>query len=347
MMHRMRNCRAAACSVIFALVVTAGCTKVSQKSAEIQKPSEDKPESAKQSGPLELALKFTAGDSATYRVIRDSEKSAKWEGPLPPGPKRFPGGHTGNRVEMTFTQHIQSLNDEGSAVVKITIKELKYISKVRDNITLEFDSAREHDPTSPLAKMIGQSYTVELTPSAQVARLIDANDIRAAVQGISNANDVANALLTENAVKELIGIPGLPDSDKSRVQPGDTWSQIENFSFELMGPKSYEKIYTLNEVQQIGNHRVAVAGMNAVPSTEQAKELYKEQESATVLSKMFDNKEAYTGELKLDLTGGRIEECREDLAIEWFFVDPNPRANEQPAALRMTANLSYSIERIN
>jgi len=347
MMHRMRICRAAACSVVFALVMTAGCAKVSQKSAEIQQPSEDKTETAKQPETLELALKFTAGDSATYRVIRDSVKSAKWEGPLPPGPKRFPGGHTGNRVEMTFTRQIQNINDEGNAVAKITIKELKYLSKIRDNITLEFDSAKQHDPTSPLAKMIGQSYTVELTPSAHVARLIDANDIRAAVQGVSNANDVANALLAEDAVKELIGIPGLPDSDKSQVKPGDTWSKIENFSFELMGPKSYEKIYTLNEVQQIGNRRVAVAVMNAVPSAEQAKELYKEQDSATVLSKMFDNKETYTGELKLDLTDGRIEESREELAIEWFFVDPNPKANEQPAALRMTANLLYSIERVN
>lgn len=334
MMQLMRICRAAVSSVIFVLIVTAGCAKVTQKSEEVQ-------------GPFELALKFTSGDSATYRVIRDSEKSAKWEGPLPTGPKRFPGGHTGNRVEMTFTEQIQSINDKGNAVAKITIKELKYLSKVRDNITLEFDSTKEHDPTSPLAEMIGQSYTVELTPSGQVAQVIDANDIRAAVQGISNANDVANALLTENAVKELIGIPGLPDADKNRLQPGDTWSEIENFSFELMGPKSYEKIYTFSEVQQIGNRRVAIAAMNGVPSTEQAKELYKEQEPATVLSKMFDNKETYTGELKLDLTGGRIEECREDLEIEWFFVDPNPKVKEQPAALRMTANLSYSIERVN
>ncbi len=346
-MQLMRICRAAVSSVIFALVVTAGCANVSQKPAEPQQPSEEKLKTIEQSGPLELALKFVAGDSTTYRVIRNSEKSAKWEGPLPPGPQRFPGGHTGNRVEMTFTRQIQNINDVGNAVAKITIKELKYISKVRDNITLEFDSAEQHDPTSPLAKMIGQSYTVELTPSGQVARVIDANDIRAAVQGISRANDVADALLGEDAVKELVGIPGLPDSDKSRAQPGDTWSKIESFSFELMGPKSYEKIYTLNEVQQAGNRRTAIVAMNAVPSTEQAKELYKEQESATSLSKMFDNKEAYTGELKLDLTGGKIEVCREELTIEWFFVDPNPKANEQPAALRMTAQMSYSLEKVN
>jgi len=346
-MQLMRICRAAANSAFFVLVVTAGCTNVSRKPAELQQPSEDRTEIAQQAQPVEMALKFAAGDSTTYRVTRDSDKSAKWEGPVPAEPRRFPGGHTGNRVEMTFTQQIQSIADEGNAVAKITIKELKYLSKIRDKITLEFDSSKQHDPTSPLAKIIGQSYTVELTPSGQVARVVDAEDARAAVKGISKAHDVADALLAEEAVKELVGIPGLPAADKNRVLPGGNWSNIENFSFDMMGPKSYEKIYTLNEVQQIGNHRVAVAAMNAVPSAEQAKELYKEQDSATALSRMFDNKEAYTGELKLDLTSGKIEACNEELAIEWFFVDPNPRTNEPPAALRMTANLSYSIERVN
>jgi len=350
-MQRIRICRAAASSVIFMLIVTAGCADHSQRPAgtnvQTQQASGDKVKSADQSGPVELALKFAPGDSTTYRVIRQSDKSAKWEGPVPGEPKRFPGGHTGNRVEMTFTQQTQSVDDKGNAVAEITIKELKYLAKVRDNVTLEFDSSKEHDPTSPLAKMIGQSYIIEITPSGQVSRVIDTADARAAVQGVSMANEVADALLTEDAVKELIGIPGLPAADKNRVLPGQNWSNIESFSFELMGPKSYERIYTLNEVRKIGNRRVAIAGMNAVPSTEQAKELHKEEESATALSRMFDNKETYTGELKLDLTSGKIENCREELLIEWFFVDPNPKADERPAALRMTADLSYSIERVN
>ncbi|MFH1716873.1 MAG: DUF6263 family protein [Planctomycetota bacterium] len=350
-MQRIRICGAAASCVIFILFVTAGCTDLSQKpagtQAKTQQASEDKVEPAEQSGPVELALKFAAGDSTTYRVIRKSDKSAKWEGPVPTEPKRFPGGHTGNRVEMVYTQQIQSIDDEGNAAAKITIKELKYLAKVRDNVTLEFDSSKEPDPTSPLSKMIGQSYTIEITPSGQVSRVIDAADARAAVKGVSKAHEVADALLTEDAVKELIGIPALPAADKNRVLPGGTWSNIESFSFELMGPKSYERIYTLNEVRKIGNRRVAIAAMNAVPSTEQAKELHKEEESATALSRMFDNKETYTGELKLDLTSGKIENCREELMIEWFFVDPNPKADERPAALRMTAELSYSIERVN
>jgi len=347
-MQLMRICRAAVSSTIFILVATAGCTDVSKKPARVQQPSVGKAETPEQAQAVELALKFVAGDSTTYHVIRQTDKSAKREGSVPPGMRAFPGGHTGNRVEMTFTQQIQSINDEGNAVAKITIKELKYLSKVRDKITLEFDSSKEHDPESPLAAMLGKSYTVELTPSGQVVRVIDANDVHAAVKGDSRAHDVANALLSEDAVKELLAIPGLPDPDKSHAQPGDTWSKIENFSFDMMGSKSYEKVYTLNEVQQIGNRRVAVATMNAVPSAEQAKELYKEQEPATVLSRLFDNKETYTGELKLDLTDGKIDEDREELAIEWFFVDPNPKTtNERPVALRMTANLSYSIEKVD
>jgi hypothetical protein len=62
---------------------------------------------------------------------------------------------------------------------------------------------------------------------------------------------------------------------------------------------------------------------------------------------MSDNTETYTGELKLDLTGGKIEEYRESLTSEWVIVDPNPKENKQPAVLKMTAVRSYSIEKID
>ena len=62
---------------------------------------------------------------------------------------------------------------------------------------------------------------------------------------------------------------------------------------------------------------------------------------------MSDNTETYTGELKLDLSAGKVEEYRENLTSEWLIVDPNPKENEQPSALKMTAVRSYSIEKID
>ena len=62
---------------------------------------------------------------------------------------------------------------------------------------------------------------------------------------------------------------------------------------------------------------------------------------------MFDNTETYTGELRLNLTEGKVEKCREELLVEWFIVNPNPKADEPPAALRMAATRLHSIERID
>ena len=86
--------------------------------------------------------------------------------------------------------------------------------------------------------------------------------------------------------------------------------------------------------------------MNAIPSTEKAKELYQQQETS-LFSSMSDNKETYTGQLKLDLTTGQIIECNENLTAEWIIVDPNPKNPGQPDALKMTAYQSYSIEKID
>jgi hypothetical protein len=74
--------------------------------------------------------------------------------------------------------------------------------------------------------------------------------------------------------------------------------------------------------------------------------MHKEQ-SASFFANMSDNKETYTGELKLDLTAGKVEECSENLTTEWVIVDPNPKGGQQPAALIMTAVRSYSIEKID
>ncbi len=339
----------AASAVLCVLLVTAGCTKPAEKPAqtkvEPQKTAPAMVEPEEQKPTVKLALKLIEADSTTYRVTTEIDKSVLWESPHPTKPKGFTGGHTGNKIEMTFTQLIQSTDDKGNAVAKITIEQLKCTAKVKDNIVLDFDSSREQDRQNPLSKLIGQSYTIELTPSGQVLKVIDANDARAAAASDSAGKTAAN-LLSDKAIRERHTIPALPASDKNQLQAGGNWSIIKSFSFDMMGSKTYEKVYTLEEIQDTGGRRIAFAKMQAVPSTEKAKELHKEQ-PASFFANMSDNTETYTGELKLDLTAGKVEEYREKLTTEWFIVDPNPKENEQPAALRMTAVRIYSIEKID
>ncbi len=199
---------------------------------------------------------------------------------------------------------------------------------------------------TPMGKLIGQSYTLELTSSGQVSNVIDAAAARAAVAGDSVLSKIAASLLSDGSLKELHAFGALPAAGQEQVGKGQTWSTLESFSFDLMGAKAYEKVYTLEEISNAANRQIAVAKMKAVPSAEMAKELHKEQSTAS-FSNMFDNTETFTGDLKFDLTGGKVQQWSETLQNTWFIVDPNPKEQQEPAALRMTATRLHSIEQIN
>jgi len=292
---------------------------------------------------VKLALKFTPQDSSTYKVTTEARRTIKGEGSLSDN-GTFKGGTSDNKVEITFTQQIQSTDNKGNAVAKITINELKYLAKVKDNITTDFDSSREKDLNSPLGKLIGQSYTIEITPAGQVSKIIDCYEAQAAVKGSSPANQAASMFVSPEAIKLRHTIPALPDTDKNQLRPGENWSKLKSFSFGMMGSKSYERIYTLKDVD---NSRIATIEMNTIPSVEMTEELQQEQ-AIESFSKMFDNTEIYTGRLKFDLNDGKVREYFEKLQSEWVAVDPSakPKDDSEPAALRMTANRFYHIEKI-
>jgi len=293
-----------------------------------------------------LALKFNPQDTTRYRAIIEAERSVQWEGPEPTKPSAFKGGRTGNRIEMTFTQKIRSIDDKGNAVADITIESLKYLGKVRDNIIMDFDSSRQKDQNEPLAKLPGQSYTIEISPAGQVSKVIDVNQAQSAVKGVSSSHTTALQLLSADAIGERHTISALDGADKKQLHAGDSWSSVKTFSFGMMGSRSLERIYPLKDVTETDNRQLATIQLNAIPSSQMAKDLHKEEGSG-FFAKMFDNTEAYTGRLTLDLTAGKVEEYLEQLKIEWVAADQPSDANDQaPAALKMTAVRSYHVERI-
>jgi hypothetical protein len=340
-MRQVKTCGFAALAVICIMLMAAGCADQAEDTIGTDiKPQEQKPT-------VQPALKFAPADRITYKVSTDRENGVLWEGPLKNKPKSFVGGHTGNKIELTFTRQTQSIDDEGSTVAKITINALKYLAKIRDKIALDFDSSRETDQDNPLNKLIGQSYTIELTASGEVSNVIDVNDARAAVAGSSISNARAAQLLSTQAITEHHTIPPLPALDNVQLIPGKSWSDIKTFSFRMMGSKSYERIYEIKEISETDGRQIAFAQMKTVPSAAKAKELYKGQ-STGLFSTLFDNTETYTGKLWLDLTTGQIEKYIEEFKSDWVAVDPLATQHEkEPDMLRMTASRIHRIERID
>jgi hypothetical protein len=321
-------------------------TVVEPKEPTIPTPPEEvpKPPAAE---PVTLALKFTAQDSTTYRVITEGKRNVSFEGTLS-ADRTLKGGETGDRAELVFTQQIQGVNEKGNGIAKVTIKELKYMAKIKDNTVVDFDSSRQKDGNNPLAKLIGQSYTIEIGPAGQVAAVIDAAEARAAVKGRTSAERRASALLKADAVKDRHSVSALPAAGKNQLRTGDDWSSIKTFDFGLMGAKSYERIFLLKDVGQENGRQVASVEMNAIPTSAGAEQLNQEQPT-NAFSKMFDNIDSYTGRLKLDLKAGKIERYVEELRSEWIILDPaaTQKTDAEPDALKMTATQFHSIEKID
>jgi len=344
-MKNIKICRSTTIVVICMLLLISGCAKPNGTARpEIVPKQANKTRNipAEIKGIVKLALKFTPGDSTTYKVIKETTRQAAWEGVDARKPTGFKGGQSGNRIEMTLNQHILSTDEKGNAIARTTIEGLKYRTKVADNIVLDFDSSREKDRENPLSKLIGHSYTIEITPSGQVAHIVDVNDALAAI--IDSPNRTAIQLLSAGAITERHTIPALPAGDKTQFNVGDNWELVKSISFDQMGMKSYGKTYTLEDIQDKDNRRIAVVRMNAIPSAEQAKELYQAQ---TTLPFPFDSTDTYSGQLMLDSLSGKVEEYNEKLFAEWIIIDPTAKNNERPDSIKMSATQSHSIERMD
>jgi len=341
-MRQVKISRWLASAVVCSLLLAAGCAPLGEGVAKPEVELEEQiPEAAAEESAT-LALKFSPQDSTTYRVIAESERSIKWEGTLPDEPT-FKGGRNHNRLEMTFAQEIQSVDDKGNAIAKTIIKGLKLSSIVKDSAAFEFDSSKPKDPNHPLAKLIGQSYTIKIAPTGKVIKVIDVKEAETAARKGSVPPRKALRLLNPETIKERHGTLVLPDAGKNQLHIGDSWSSIKTFDFGLMGAESYEKIYSLNKLKDQDNRQVAVIEMNAIPASETAKE------QAAEFLKNSDNAKTYTGELELDLTTGKIKKYLEKLQSEWLIAFPlaEQEVDKGPVVLTMSATRFYSLEKID
>ena len=125
------------------------------------------------------------------------------------------------------------------------------------------------------------------------------------------------------------------------MSPASSWSSVKKLSFGLMGSKSYEKVYTLEKIEADNDHKIAVITMNTVsPSKKQSEDQVPD---------VFENIDSYSGQSKLDLTSGKIQESTEESHMQWTISDPTigGQAENEQAKIIMTALRFYSIKMID
>lgn len=293
---------------------------------------------------VRLSLAFSVGQTAAYKATTEARKSVEWMGSESGKPADFSDGYSGNYVEMTFEQRVEEVRDNGNAVLAITIQGLKYRGVVANRPVFEFDSVDPNDREEPLMALIGKSYRLEMSAGGEVVELLDVESVRKAVKPGSPAHSVATKILSEEMIRDQHEIPPLSALKGGQIRPGQSWSDLKSFSFSSMGAKSFERVYTLKRVEQ-GAGRTAVVEMKAIPSTAMAEEMHKRQ-PAGLTPGLFDSTDRYEGRLELDLAGGRLRQCVEDMQTEWIVADPAAMQDTTavPRAIKMAARRFQRLE---
>jgi hypothetical protein len=322
---------------IFCGLFAVGCEKQAQTG----------PAAAKSSDAAKIALRPAIGERASYKIVTQARRTTKWQGPVP-DKAAFEENFNDERVEFVFTQQIQAVDPEsGTAVAKITIDGLRFLYSNKSSTSVDFDSLRKADVNNILMKIVGQSYLIEFNPSNIVSAVDELPPVITALKNSGTPEGTAgfNILLPET-ITERHSVFQLPPREQEMLKPSDKWSRIRTFPFGKMGLKSYEKIYTLQKVQNAGGRQVAIIDMNAIPSSE-VEPKYLSLQAEIGASKMFDSNDSYTGGGEIDLKTGRIENYHENFRANWVVALPaKPNDTGEPVVLNMIATRIYSIERL-
>lgn len=302
---------------------------------------------------VDLALVFRKGDSARYKVVAEIDKSI---GSQQSVKDESAEDHTGNRLEMTFIQKIESVDHQGNAVARITIERLKYFSQEKDQVRWDFDSSRRADKANKLARLVGQSYKIKISPAGAV-EVLDARAVRNAVKS-GSAGSLVGVLFSNQLIVKRHEVLSLPEKDRSKMRPGANWSKLMGLDLGMMGAKSYEKLYTLERLGRRGGQDIAIVKMKAVPSAEPAPDLKRRDEQALDFPAMLaslapnisvDSSDNYKGELVLNLEDGKVAGYYERLEAKWVVVE-TPTA-EAPQAVSNVLTIGFrrfhSVKRLD
>jgi hypothetical protein len=289
----------------------------------------------------EMKLTPAAKSVTTYKVVTGQSKDYQF---VQPSINKTKERHTGGDIEMVFTQEIESVDAQGNAVANITVKKLKYISTDSQGKESVIDS--EKDKTSPLMKLIGQSYKIKFAPNGSV-EVVDAAAAREAVKGGVDEK-IAAKILSDEEIARRHQVMALLDA-KGPYKKGDKWSSVAASPAGMLRSKSFEKVYTLTDIKQENNQTIATVEMNAVPSSKRVEGTTEKDGGMGMLANMFDEKDNYTGKMIINLTTGQIKSYDEVLKAQWVAAESSEeqKSDKGPDQLTMGFTYKYTIERID
>ncbi|MBN1787104.1 MAG: hypothetical protein JW806_01770 [Sedimentisphaerales bacterium] len=293
---------------------------------------------------VKMGLNLAPQSEATYKVITKFGKDYSF---VQPSINKTKERHTAVVLETVFVQNVESIDAEGNITAKITIKDIKYFTEDADGQKGMFDSYSDDLESNPVFKMLGKSYEVKLTPNGQVIG-VDVAEAKESVTGDDFARRFCDKFLSEKEVRTRHQVLALMNAGQKLYKKGDKWSVVVPGPEGMLRPKSFEKTYTLTDVKTQGEDEIAVVDMVAVTSSKRADGVAEDDAKMNFFSKMFDETDHYTGQMKLNLTTGQIDSYQESLKAEWVAIEPSSKqpSDKGPDQLTMSLWRMYSIEKV-
>lgn len=289
---------------------------------------------------VQLSLQFTPDESISYHSSAEKIKDFRFE---QPSQDKLKEEQTKTKVEMDFTQTIQSVDTDGTATAQVTINELAVHLVNTNEVKFAFDSRDEKAAGEPLVKLVGQSYTIKISPDGHVS-LLDASKAIGLVKS-SYDQTLLNFILGPDAVMERHQVPALPQ-DKRMLSANDSWSKVVPSPRELLAPKSFKKTYTLSRVE--GD--IATVQMQGQESAEPVQSGSAELASGMgIFANMFDSKDDIEGMLRMNIITGEVLTSSESL-ITTYVAEEMPQNGDPdkgPDVLTMRFTNRILLEKLN
>jgi hypothetical protein len=283
---------------------------------------------------------YNAGDVATYKVMQETVKEVSFE---QPSLNKSKLDTTKSTVEMTFDQSVKEVQEDGSAVFDITVKALKIYSKGQKGVNLDYDSAKEANKNDGLTKLIGKSYTIKIAADGK-ASLVDSSAIKS-----SATTREAKALISEDAIEQRHSIIPMPEDGSAVIAKNKTWTTLGSTPKGALQPKAFEKIYKVDGIKDTANGKVAVVDMNGVETNKKVEGFDASSGGLGVMANIFDSSADYTGQMKYNITTGKLVSYNETLTSEHVAAE-EPKGGDPskgPDVLTMRFISKYSIESVD
>lgn len=265
-----------------------------------------------------MKMQFAPGEKTAYESTVLIIKDFRFE---QPNLDKLREEQTKNEIVIGYDQAIEAVAADGSATARITLNSLRVDIVNKNEQKFAFDSAKEDSKSSPFTALLGQSYTIQLTPDGK-ASPVDLQAVRAAVKD-GYEKRVADSLLDDKAVVERHSIAALPQ-EKVKADAKSSWTETAASPPGLLVPKNYAKTYTIKDVQD----DVALVEMTASESGAAA-EGASGAGGIGMFAKMFDNEDVFTGTMKINVMTGEVLASEETL-VSTYIAQETPE-NGDPA----------------